>query len=62
MYMYDSISLHSFFLKSEIFHTRVVVKIKTHILYSIMFFLNNHAIYVITWTNMVEADRPKMTI
>jgi len=37
--MYASISLHSFFLKSEIFHTRVVDKIKTHILYSIMFFI-----------------------
>jgi len=61
MYMYDSITLHSF-LESEIFHTRVVDKIKTHILYSIMFFLNNHAIYDIMWANMVEADRPKMTI
>jgi hypothetical protein len=42
MYMYDSISLHSFFLESEIFQTGNVDKIKTHILCSIAFFLNNH--------------------
>jgi len=38
MYMYDSISLHSFFLESEIFQTGDVDKIKTHILCSIVFF------------------------
>jgi len=39
-------------------------KIKTHILYSVTFFLlsENRAVYEIMWENIVEHDRPQMTI
>jgi len=42
------------------FQTKVVEKIKTHILCSITF--ENHAVYEITWENIVERGRPQMTI
>ena len=44
------------------FQTSVVEKIKTHILCSITFFFLNHAIYEITWKNIVACNRPLMTI
>jgi hypothetical protein len=44
------------------FHTKVVEKIKTHILFSTVFFSENRAVYEIMWKNMVEPDRPQMTI
>ena len=40
---------------------KVVEKIKTHLLCSIVFF-ENLAIYEIMWKNMVHPDRPQMTI
>jgi len=40
------------------FQTKVVGKIKTHIVCSIMFFLENHAIYEIMWKNIVELGWP----
>jgi len=42
---------------------KVVEKIKTHILCSMsfFFFLKNHAVYVITWKNIVETGRQQMT-
>ena len=43
------------------FETRVVEKFKTHILYPITFF-ENRVIYEIMWKNIVEPDRPQMTI
>jgi len=30
--------------------------------FSITFFIYNLAVYMITWKNMVEPDRPQMTI
>jgi len=39
------------------FLTKIVEKIKTHNLY----FSKNHAVYEITWKNVVEPDRPQMT-
>ena len=43
--------------------TKVVQKIKTHILCSITFFSpENRAVYEIMWTNMAEPDIPQMTI
>jgi hypothetical protein len=43
--------------------TKVAEKIKTHILCSInFFFLENLAVYEILWKNVVEPDRPQMTI
>ena len=43
------------------FQTKVLEKIKTHILCSITF-SENRAVYEIVWTNIVEPDRPQMTI
>jgi len=43
------------------FETKVVDKFRTHILYSITFFLSC-AFCEIMWTNMVESDRPQSTI
>jgi len=44
------------------FQTKVVAKIKTHILYSITFFSENRAVYEIMWKNIVERGRLRMTI
>jgi len=46
------------------FQAKVVEKIKTHILCSVTFFFSpeNHAIYEITWKNIVEPNRSKMTV
>jgi hypothetical protein len=43
------------------FQTKVVEKIKTHVLYSITFF-ENGVIYKIMWQNIVEPGRLQMTI
>jgi hypothetical protein len=42
------------------FQTKVVEEIKTHILCSIFFL--NRTVYETMWKNIVEADRPQMTI
>jgi len=44
------------------FQTKVVEKIKTHILCSWTFFSENLTIYEIVWKNMVEPDRTQTTI
>jgi hypothetical protein len=43
-----------FFLEWEMFQTKVVEKIKTHILCSVTFFFENRAVYEIMWKNIVE--------
>jgi len=43
------------------FPTKVVQKVKTHILRSITF-SENRAIYERMWKNMVQPDRPQMTM
>ena len=48
------------FLKREIFRTTVVERIKTHFAFN--FFFENFTIYEKMWKNVVEADRPQMTI
>jgi hypothetical protein len=53
--------LAEFFLEWEMFQTKVVEKIKTHFLFS-NFFPENLAVYEITWKNIVEPDRPQMTV
>jgi len=40
---------------------KCVDKIKTHILCSVTFY-ENLAVYEITWKNVVEPDRPQMTV
>ena len=45
------------------FQTEVTHKIKTHILCSVAFFsFENRAVYEIVWKNIVQPDRPQMTI
>jgi hypothetical protein len=39
------------------FHTKVVEKIKTHILGSMIFLFKNRAFYEIMWENMVPQKR-----
>jgi hypothetical protein len=41
------------------FQTKVVGKIKTHILCSVT--LKNHAIYETMWKNIAQPNRPQMT-
>jgi len=54
--------LAHFFLEWEMFQTKVVEKIKTHILCSVFFFFENRVVYEITWKNLIERGRPQMTI
>jgi len=61
MYILKSYLSH-FFLELEMFQTNVVEKIKTNILCSVTFFLENHAFYEKMWENIVERGRPQITI
>jgi hypothetical protein len=55
--------LAQFLLEWEMFQTKVVGKIKTRILCTIMsLFFENHVFYEIMWKNIVQLDRPQMTI
>jgi len=42
--------------------TKVVKKIKTHILYSIFFPPETRAVYEIMWKNTMVTNRPQITI
>jgi hypothetical protein len=53
--------LAEFFFEREIFQTKVVERIKGDIPPSI-FISENCAVYEIMWKNMVQPDRPQMTI
>jgi len=44
------------------FQTKVVEKAKTHILCSVNFSFENRAVNEIIWKNVVERDRPQMTV
>jgi len=44
------------------FETKFVEKIKTHTSCSITFFPENRAAYKITWKNILQPNRPQMTI
>ena len=44
------------------FQTKLLEKIKTHILCSIFSPKKNHVIYEIMWKNMIEPDWPQMAI
>jgi hypothetical protein len=41
---------------------KVVEKIKTYILHSVFFFFEIRAVYEIIWKNMVEPERPYLTM
>jgi hypothetical protein len=51
-----------FFLEWEMFSIKFVEKIKTHILYSIIFFFESCAVYEVMSKNMMEPERPQVTI
>ena len=63
-YMHFLTYLSQFFPECEMFQIKVVEKIKTCILCSVtfFFFFANRGIYEIMWKNIVESDRPQMTI
>jgi hypothetical protein len=53
--------LVQFFLEWEVFQIKCVEKIKAHNLGSVTF-SENRAVYEKMWKNMVQPDRPQMTI
>ena len=53
---------NSLLLKMKNVMDKIVEKIKTYILCSITFILNNHAIYEIRWKNIVEPYMSQVTI
>jgi hypothetical protein len=56
------LSLLALFLEWELFQTNFVEKIKTHILWSITFFVvENCTVHEIMWKNLVQPGRPRMT-
>jgi len=59
---YTLLSYLAQFLEREIFLRRIVGKIKTYILGSITFFKDSRALYEIMWKNVVEVDRPQVTV
>ena len=54
--------LAEIFFKREIFQSRAVNKMKTHVLCRLTFIFENRAVYEIMWKNMVQPDKPQMTI
>jgi len=54
--------LAKFFVERKMFQTITVEKITTRILCSITIFPENRAVYEIMWENMVQPDRPRVTI
>jgi hypothetical protein len=59
---YTFMIARSFLLRMSNVAEKVVHKIKSHILYLIVFFFfENPAVYEIMWKNVVEPDRPLMT-
>jgi hypothetical protein len=61
MKTYVLLYLAQFFLEWGMFQTKVVQKLKTHILCSVTLF-ENLAVYEIMWKNIVVRGRPHMTI
>jgi len=52
--------LANFFLEREMFQTKVVEKIKSHLMFNNFFFKENHAVNETLWENIVKPDRPQM--
>jgi len=48
--------------RMRMFQIKLVEKIKTHFVFSKFFFFENRAVYEIIWQNIVQPDRPQMTI
>jgi len=53
--------LAHFFLEWEMFQTKVVEKIKTHVSYSVRSF-EYRAVYDVTYENIVERGRPQIAV
>ena len=53
--------LAEFFVEWEMFHTIFVEKIQTHAFFSIIF-PGKRAVYKDKWKNIVNPDRPQMTV
>jgi hypothetical protein len=52
-----------FFWEWEMFQTKFLDKIKTHILCPVTFSpCQNSAVYEMMWKNIVQPDRPQMTV
>jgi hypothetical protein len=51
-----------FFLEWNAVHTKIVEKSEVRILYSITFFSGSRTVYEKMWKNIVERDRPQITI
>jgi len=60
MYIYDNISLN--FQRIKNVSEKVVQKIKTHILCSVISFTENDAVQEIMWKNVVQPDRSQIEI
>ena len=59
---YTLITSRSILLRMRHIWDKVVEKNKTQILYCYFFFFENRAVNVIMWKNMVQPDRPQVTI
>ena len=44
------------------FQTIIIEKLETHFMFNNFFFFKNRAVYEIMWKNIVQRDRPQMTI
>jgi len=44
------------------FQTKSVEKIKTHFMFNNFSFLLNRTVYEIVWKNILQPDRPQMTV
>ena len=53
--------LAEFLLECEMFDIKVVQKIKTHFMSSNIF-SEYRAVYEVIWKNMVQPDRPQLTV
>jgi len=42
------------------FQSKIVEKVKTHLLFSMIIFSYNRSVYEIMWENMVESDMPQV--
>ena len=55
------INIHIWYV-ANFFLKKVLEKTSTHILCSVTFFLENRAVYDVTWKHIVVAGSPQMTI
>jgi hypothetical protein len=53
--------LAQFYWEWEMFQKKIVEKIKTHVICSVTF-LENRAVYEITWKNIIESGRPQISV